>query len=295
MIEHEQARTAARLANDRKLADDALRTVVGDLDILLGQAEAQLRLSDRGRARQTVKEAVPRFVAISSLAALPLAEVADILNLPATDVSTVTDSLIRHGGLSPAERHDALTGIELLRKQLRQVEITKDHSLLDRIIRFIVKVGVLLGIAAGSALPAALAVGDTIVKEVVKAAITALVALALQRTVRGVLAHGDDLRTTARAAHTALVDELSVITALCDTPAYEGEHTVLRVRLAVRCAIARIATTSVPWNRKQEYWAVLDEITRKLANDPPTTLLHLQRKVRAFTPPPERRPGTGPA
>jgi alkylation response protein AidB-like acyl-CoA dehydrogenase len=66
-------------------------------------------------------------------------------------------------------------------------------------------------------------------------------------------------------------------------------------RLAVRCAIARIATTSVPWNRKQEYWAVLDEITRKLANDPPTTLLHLQRKVRAFTPPSERRPGTGPA
>lgn len=65
-------------------------------------------------------------------------------------------ALARHGGLSPAERHDALKGIDRLRAQLREAELTKDHSLLDRLLRRIVKIAVLLGVVIGAAPLAAL-------------------------------------------------------------------------------------------------------------------------------------------
>ncbi|SFB40224.1 hypothetical protein SAMN05216266_11057 [Amycolatopsis marina] len=289
LLEHEETRAAARAVGDTRLAGRALREVVGDLDNLLTNAEAQLRLSARGRSRQTVKEAMPQLVAMSSLAALPLDEVADILDLPSENVDTVVASLVRHGGLSPGERHAALKGVEQLRTQLWQAEAAQDHGLLDRLLRFIVKIAVLVGVAVGAAPVAALAVGEPVIKEVVKAGIVALVAMTLQRTADAVRDRRPDPYVAARAEHAALLEELAAARCLDDQPAYEGEHTVVGIRLAVRCGTARIASITIDWKEKQQYWAVLDEITDAVGQHAPPALARLQRTLRALTPPSRRQ------
>ncbi|GAA4550961.1 hypothetical protein [Amycolatopsis samaneae] len=288
LFEHEQARAAARAARDSRLASRALREVAVDLNNLLDLSEEQLRLSARGRARQTVKEAMPQLVARSSLAALPFGEVADLLGLPPGKADEVVDALTRRGGLSPGERYDALKGIEWLREQLRQAKVTEDQSLLDRLVRFIVKIAVLVGVAVGAASLGAFAVEDWAVKGVVKAGIIALVAVALQRVADGVRDRGRGPYAAARAAHDALLDELTAAQALSGPPAYAGEPVVVRVRLAVRIGSARIASLSLDWQEKQQYWAILGEAEEAVGSDRLDALARTLRTLRALTPP-ERR------
>jgi len=281
LFEHEEIRLAARTADDLRLADRALSEVVGDLNQLLDSAATHLRQSGRGRSRQQVKDAVPQLAAISGLAALPLGDVAALLGLPRGEADNVLAVLAKEGGISPAKRHYALEQIEQLRGQLRQVELTKNHSLLDRLIGFIVKIGLLAAIAVAAVPIGAVAVGESIVKEVVKAGITALIALALQQTAEGVRDHHRerDPETLTDKAHAALIDDLSAAQTLWKEPAYNGEHTVIQVRLAIRCCTMRAVSISLTWKDKQQYWRLLEEIPATLTRSSSDALLALQRKL----------------
>ncbi|WP_236794522.1 hypothetical protein [Amycolatopsis sp. GM8] len=281
--EHEDARTAARTAGDTELADRALRQVVGDLDELLDTAADHLRQSGKGLSRQRVRTAAPQLLAMSGVAALPLGEVAGFLDLPREQVEDVLAALRRHGGITPADRHQALQQVEWLRGQLRQVELTRDQSLLDRLLAFVSKFTVLVVVAVASAAAGAVAAGESVLKEIIKAGVVMLVAAALQGA-------ADRVRegrpgTDAREAHAALLADLPQAHALWERPSYQGEHTVLRIRLGIRCCAARIATISLEWQDKQAYWALLDATVEALRADSPAELAPLPSRLSALRPP----------
>ncbi|TDU88212.1 hypothetical protein EV138_1754 [Kribbella voronezhensis] len=290
LLQHEQSRLAALSAGDKKLADHALRAVIGDLDALLASAAAELRASGGGRrTKKQVKKAVPRLVAIDELGYLPLTDVADLLELSRADVDDVLASLAARGELSSADRDQALAQLANLRTKLQEIEVSRDHSLLTDLIAFIVKIALLVSIAVASTPLGALAVGDSVLAEAVKTGIIALVALALQQVVDGARERraADDPYAVARRAREELLEELTLARNLTKTPAYEGEHVILRFRLQVRCASARVSSLPLEWPDKEQYWLILDQIALALDHDSPKSLILIRRKLEA-TPVPER-------
>jgi hypothetical protein len=287
LIDQEQVRVGALAANDAVLADRALGAVVRDLDALLDAAAQHLRTQNDRSAQ--IREGLPQV--LGGLTAVPLVEVADLLDLPPTSVETVWTLLAEHGGITRAERTATLAGISDLRGRLQQAEMTRDHSLLDRLFGFVVKIAVLVGVAVAAAPLGALAVGESVVKEVVKAAVIGLVAVALQQATETVrdwrLARNP--YTVAQAAHLALIDELATARGLRQRQAYEGEHTVLRVRLEIRSCVARVAAIPLEWVDKQRYWSILDGITAVLDHGKPDELGPLRRQLIALNPPPPSR------
>ncbi|NKE60578.1 hypothetical protein FXN61_28840 [Lentzea sp. PSKA42] len=228
LLYHEEERAAARASGDVRLANSALVDVVRDLDVLLDSTESYLSQADGARSRQLVRDAVPHLVAISAVAAMPLTEVAEFLDLPPDRVETVLHALARHGDVDPDERQHALEQLQWLRGQLRQVEITNDHSLLDRVLAFVSKFVLLGFITLTSAAAGAFTVGESVVKEVIKTAVIALVAAALQMSADHVRIQRDKStqRSLAREAHAALLSDLSIAGILWEEPAYEGEHAI---------------------------------------------------------------------
>jgi hypothetical protein len=287
LFAHEQTRSNARRANNAKLANRALIEVIGDLDHMLDIVAGQLRLAGRGRSRQQVKDAVSQLVATSRLAVLPLREMSDLLDIPHGEVDTVLAVLAKNGGISPPERQAALEQVERLRALLRQAASTKDHSLLDRLLDFIVEIVILVTIAIAATPLGTIAVGDSVIKEVIKAGLIALVAVALQNAIDSIRERrrARNPYVTARAAHAALVNELLIAEGLNKEPAYEGEHTVIKIRLMIRCCAARIASISLAWKDTQQYWSLLDEIEADADKQPPSTLASVRRKLQILTPP----------
>ncbi|MEU4744265.1 hypothetical protein AB0G02_27900 [Actinosynnema sp. NPDC023658] len=287
LLYHEEERAAARASGDVRLANRALVDVVRDLDVLLDSTEEHLRQTGDRRSRQRVRDAVPRLVAISAVAVMPLAVVAGFLDLPPDRVDAVVASLARHGDLDPAGRRRALQQVQWLRNSLRQVEVTEDHSLLDRVLAFVSKFALLGFVALASAAAGAFSVGESVVKEVVKTAVIALVAAALQASADHVRARrdGQTRRAAAQAAHAALLADLAVADSLWAEPAYEGEHAVTRVRLAVRACAARITSVPLDWPDKWQYWDLLDDVAAALDRATPAELRSQVRRLRAFGPP----------
>ena len=287
LFAHERKRSAARSADQMRLANAALRDVVGDLDVLLATAAAHLRESGHWRSRRRAKKVVPQLVTIAELNELPFDEVADFLGLPATEADSLLGRLTRQGGISREERQQALDQIEQLRVLLQEVEITRNHSLLDRLVGFIGKIALLVGIAVGSTPLGALAVGDSVMSEVIKTGVIALVAQALQHAVDTVREWQTehDPYVVAHEAHTALLSDLLAAQTLTKTPAYEGEHAVLRFKLEVRCARARVASLPLAWEDKTQYWLALDDIATALDHESATALPGLQRRLWSLTPP----------
>ncbi|GAA2693154.1 MULTISPECIES: hypothetical protein [Actinosynnema] len=287
LLYHEEGRAAARARGDVQLASSALVEVVRDLDVLLDSAEDYVRRTGRGRSRRRVREAMPHLVAVSAITALPWAEVGEFLDLPPERVEGVLASLARHGSIDPPQRQRALEQITWLREQLRQVVVTKDHSLLDRLLALLSRF-VLLGVVAlASAASGAFAVGESVLKEVVKTGVVALVAAALQVGADHVRARGTERgrRDTAREAHTALLAELPAASGLWEVPAYEGEHTVIRTRLAVRMCAVRVASIPLDWQDKWPYWDLLDDLTAALSESTPDRFRVQLRRLTALTPP----------
>lgn len=284
---HEEERAAARAAGNVKLADRALIEVVHDLDVLLDSTEGYLSQKPARRARQRVRDAVPHLVAIDAVSAMPLREVAGFLGLPPDRVDAVIASLARHGGIDDADRKRALEQIRWLRDQLQQVEITRDHSLLDRVLRFVSRFVILGFITLTAAAAGAFSVSESVVKEVVKTAVIMLVGAALQLGADQVRVRRDqqDERDAAREAHAALLSDLAGASTLWQEPAFEGDHAVTRLRLATRMCAARVASIPLEWQDKWQYWDLLDEIAAALATDTPHVLAILMRQLKALTPP----------
>lgn len=287
LVGNEQRRTAARKANRPQMADAALRDVIGDLDVLLATAETHVRAAGDRRSRRRLKKVVPELVTLSELQALPFDEVADFLGIPANEANGLFARLVQQGGISRAERGRVLRQLRELREQLHQVEITRDHSLLDRLLGFIIRIALLVGIAVASAPLGALAVGDPVVSEAIKTGVIALVALALQQTVDAVRGWQleQDPHLVAREAHAALLTEIRAAEALKEPPAYPGEHAVLRFRLEVRCARARVASLPLEWDEKTQYWLELDHLIIALDRGSLSAFDPLHRRLQALPPP----------
>ncbi|TWD82382.1 hypothetical protein FB561_3512 [Kribbella amoyensis] len=286
LLDHEEQRAAARQAGDVSLAGRALQDVVRDLDILLASAAVQLRSGDHPRSRQRVKKAVPRLVAVSALGHLPFDDVADFLGLQRGVVADVLATLADQGVANQEDRRRALQQVEQLRAQLNEIEISREHSLLDRLLGALTRILALIALAIASAPLGALAVGDPVAAEVIKAGVIALVALSLQEA-------SDAVRTwrqehnpyvLARQAHEVLLTELAASGDLTDAvPAYEGEREVVRFRLELRCTNARLASLPITWPAKHQYWQTLDDLATALADDRPVD--PIRRRLLALIPP----------
>ncbi|GHH42324.1 hypothetical protein [Lentzea cavernae] len=287
LLYHEEGRAAARAAGDFRLADRALVDVVHDLDVLLNGAEVYLAQPADARARQRVRDAVPHLVTISAVAAMPLGEVAGFLGLPPDRVETVLDSLARHGDVDPAERREALQQLQWLRGQLRQAELTHDHTLLDRILAFVSKFVLLGVITLAAAAAGAFAVSESVVKEVVKTAVIALVAASLQMSSDHLKAKPDKGKefVAARQAHAALLADLKSAGVLWEEPAFDGEHAIIRIRLAVHMCVARVASIPLVWKDKWHYWDALDDVTAALKASTSDELSVKVRRLAALRPP----------
>jgi hypothetical protein len=215
--------------------------------------------------------------------------VADLLELSRDDVDGVLASLAARGELSSADRNEALARIQQLRTKLQEIEVNRDHSLLGGLIGFIVKIALLVTMAVASTPLGALAVGDSVLAEALKTGIIALVAIALQQVVDGAREWraANDPYAVAKRAREDLLAELTLAKNLTKSPAYEGEHVVLRFRLQVRCATARVSSIPLDWPDKDQYLLMLDQIAGALDNGTPRTLILIRRKLEA-TPVPQR-------
>lgn len=288
LLYHEEERAAARASGDVQLAANALMGVVRDLDALLDSAEHYLRHTGRGKSRRQVREAMPHLVAISALADLPLAEVAAFLDLPPDRVEAVLASLTAHGGIGPTQRQEALQQIRWLRGRLHQAAATQDHSLLDRLLAFVSRFVLLGAIALASAASGAIAVSESAIKEVIKTGVVALVAAALQMAGDRALTERSkrSKHNAARQAHAALLAELSTAGALWEEPAYDGEHVVVRTRLALRMCAVRVASIPLEWQDKWHYWDLLDDLAAALGEATADGLRIQTRRITALSPPP---------
>ncbi len=264
LLLHERARLVALSAGDRKLADSALPEVIGDLEVLLSSAASVVRASDGGRrTRKQVKKAAPRLAAMDDL---PLVDVAELLGLKSSDVDDVLASLV-------VDRDLVLGYLEQLRLKLPELEVSRDHSMLSGLVGFVVKVFLLIAVPLGS--------GDPVLAEAIRTGILALVASALRLSVETVRDWFPEREPVAAAerAREDLLAELTLAKNLTKTPAYEGEHVVLRFRLHVRCAAARVSSIPLDWPDKLQYWQLLDQIALALDHDAPKTLVLIRRKL----------------
>jgi hypothetical protein len=291
-IEHlarvNEERMAALRAQDEQLARASLREVVTDLTFLLDSATRHVWQSGGKHTSKQVKEIITRDIAASVAAELPLLEVADLLDLPREQVAAALQSLCAQGAMDAASRDVALEQIRLLRAQLQLVVATEDHSLLDRLVAFIVKITHALAVAAAAATAGTLVVGGTPVSAVVvKALIIALVTKALQEAGKVI----QDKRSTGNpypAVREALADltaELASFTITPATePAYTHERPVLQIRLLVKTFKTQQALISTEWDGKVLCWEVLAELAHdigRLSDSNASELGQVLRKLRA--------------
>lgn len=264
LLQHEKTRLAALGAGDKRVADEVVPEVVTDLEALLSSAASVVRAADGGRrTRKQVKKAAPRLAALDDL---PLPDVADLLDLKRSEVDDVLASLV-------VDRDQVLVHLEQLKLKVRELETSRDHSMLSGLVGFVVKVFLLIAIPRGS--------GDPVLAEAVRTAILALVAIALRQaveTVRDWFAEREPV-AAAQRARDDLLAELTLAKNLTKTPAYEGEHTVLRFRLHVRSAAARVTTIPLDRPGRPQYWQLLDQIALALDHDAPKTLVLIRRKL----------------
>ncbi|MGH3848855.1 MAG: hypothetical protein ACRDRT_04000, partial [Pseudonocardiaceae bacterium] len=233
-----EERLAALRAENEQLARSALREVVGDLDMLLDSATAHVWRSRNTRDRKQIKKIAKRNLAASTVAELPLGEIADLLDVPREQVEMALRSLRVQGALDAGTRDAALRQIRFLRAQLQLVEATEDHSLLDKLVAFIVKFAMALAIAVAATVTGTLAVGDRLVENLVmNAAVVALVTMALQSATAAIRERRNERNPYAatRGALAELNAELANFASTIGTrSAYALERPVGRIRLLVK-------------------------------------------------------------
>lgn len=159
--EHENTRRSA----DADAADEALRQVAADLGQLLELARDQVRETGKGASRQRVRAAAPKF---NAAVQQPFEEAAEFLNVPRECVADVRRLLARDGGVTPADRHQALKDIDWLRARVHEAAVTLDHAALAKVLPFVSRLAVLQ------------VTGGPVVKDVAQAGFAALAAYALR-------------------------------------------------------------------------------------------------------------------
>jgi hypothetical protein len=121
-VEAEHDRVTALATNRRRTADGVLPQVVQRLDELLDQLADRLQ-ADKPR----------RFGKSSSSDDAALDDIAELLGIPSDEVTASTGR---------GEHRAALRTIKQLRSQLKELETTKEHSKLTRLVTFVVRLAV---------------------------------------------------------------------------------------------------------------------------------------------------------
>jgi hypothetical protein len=287
LLGNERRRAAALEANQYRAAASALRDVVADLDFVLATTATYISKIGSRQSRKSFQDAYPQWVTVKALTALPFDEVADVLDLPAPEMDDLFDRLVRNGGFIRTDRDRMLRDIRMLRKELQTVAITRNHSLLDRLVGIIVRIGQAIGIATVAAPVGAFAAGESAVNEAIVAGVSSLVGLALQQAVSSITQRRTEHNSAviARKAYADLLAEIGNAGRLATPRAYEGEAAVLRFRLAVRCARARVASLPLEWSHKDEYWLELDDLLLALERAQYDAFDPILRRLETLTPP----------
>ena len=121
-VEAEHDRITALATNRRRTADSVLPQLVQRLDELLDQFADRLQ-ADKPR----------RFGKSASSDDAALDDIAELLGIPSDEVPTSTGR---------GEHRAALRTIKQLRSQLKELETTKEHSKLTRLVTFVVRLAV---------------------------------------------------------------------------------------------------------------------------------------------------------
>ena len=266
LIKTNETRLAAIQKGDRRLARAALDGVVADLDALLDSAAAHLRQSGKVGPKHAAKT-LKKNLALSVVAALPMSEIADLLDLPREQVADALIESLKSSFDAAEVRDAALARIDYLREQLQVANANKDHSLLDKLITAIAKVvqAIAIGVAATAA--STFAKGeDTTSGLVTGAVVTALVTLALQSAVTATIERrkARDPYRTAQDALADLSSELMNAASKPGLPAYAFEATADRIRLLVKTCKAQQALLDVRWKHKVECWNALSALASYL-------------------------------
>lgn len=297
VVQDDFRRTSALAGYRWKTADAALVDVVRGLDDLLDLAAARIRDGEPRRSRRPTRKASGATAAAKLLAELPFDEVADLLGIPADEIDQAIDLAGNPVRRSRADRRTAERAIKQLRIQLQQVEITRDHSRLSRLISVIVRLVLVLGTAVGPQSAAALVAGDEHLDAVIQTAVGALVAFALERTTAALQDAWQQRKPTTIAAqcHKDLLEALSDAEALAapaddrqggDGAGKSTEQTILAFRVLVRSARAWVACFQLDWTfaEKLEYWQALDELPNAIRTRSAGDLQSLHHRLEALTP-----------
>jgi hypothetical protein len=288
VVEDDFRRTSALAGYRWKTADAALVDVVRGLDDLLDLAAARIREGEPRRSLRPTRKASAATAAAKLLAELPFAEVADLLGIPADEIDQAIDGAGRSVRGSRADRRTAERAIKQLRIQLQQVEITRDHSRLSRLINVIVRLVLVLGTAVGSQSAAALVTGDEHLDTAIQTAVGALVAFSLERTTAALRDAWQERKpaTIAAQAHKDLLESLTAAKALAEPTDDPNEHTVLAFRVLVRSARAWVACFQLDWTftEKLDYWQALDELPDALRTRSADDLQAIHHRLEALSP-----------
>ncbi|HEY3557054.1 MAG TPA: hypothetical protein VGL05_06315 [Kribbella sp.] len=287
VVADDDRRTQALADGRLNTANAALHDVVRGLDDLLTLAASRIKAEPVKRARPARRDNAA-VSAGAQLADLPLREVGALLHIPADDVDTVLAAVRQPSFDGRKARREALRSIKQLRRQLQEVDVTKNHSRLNRLRDFIVRLVLVLGTTVGSQSVSELVAGDPHVEAFLQVAVGALVSYALKGLVDVSLRARHDRNPTVRSAesHEALLSALADAAALTKPEAYANEHTVLAFRLLVRSAHSWVTCFEVhrPFTEKLQYWQALDRIAPTIRSGTLQDFETLHRQLKALTP-----------
>jgi hypothetical protein len=125
VVEADHDRVTALVSNRRKTADLALPAVVRGLDALLDLIAERLQADKPRLLRKPTATATE----------VPLDDVAELLGISPDELASAPGR---------AERRTALRTIKQLRGQLKELEISPDHSKLTRLVTFVVRLALVI-------------------------------------------------------------------------------------------------------------------------------------------------------
>jgi hypothetical protein len=238
---------------------------------------------------------VTRDLAASTVAMLPLEDVADLLGMPRHHVETALHVLRTTGAPDPTMQAHALAKLQNLQAQLHNAKATNDHALLDTLIPRVTAIIQALTIATTATVTATLAVGEHLMDTtIMKAAIITLVTLALNETVTSIRARRTQSNpyTVTREALADLIIELANLTSnLHIEPAYPHQIPVSQIRILVKTYKIQKFLLDIQWKDKAVCWNILGDLAAQLSrasNVDEDERKILLGRMRAITIPPSR-------
>lgn len=252
----------AGASGDDTAADRALGPLADDMVFVLDSAISLLGATTASDASKVelVTEPVDDVVMSSLRSLIFSGELGEVVDLPAIDLHEALAEVLETGALRADLRDDALDSLRTLRATVREAERTRNPTLLDRVMPYVVRIAGLLSLHGVAGLLAAIVVGESLANEVMKAVVVTLTAFVAIEAKKILDRRREPLGRATRVglAHRQLLRDIRELTA--SQTADRTTKAQARLQLVLDVAVLRTSTFDRAWPGKATYWEKLDHV-----------------------------------